>query len=191
MLAGMGGDGYSWRRDVFAPGAVGHQTPSHCTDEYPVACLVGWMARFDDHACPRLTAYAGYIGGRCEIDVPGAKRIIERVDPDSAHLHEHLAVLRFRTVHLDQTVLLITTVSLILNGFQRVCLHSWRGTRRDRRRRRRDSCPASRGSHAVSTPCRFLESTAAVDRRPQRIPAMYRCRASTAPGVEYLSGLRL
>src|SRR5262249_58988481 len=64
-------------------------------------------------------------------------------------------------------------------------------TRRDRRRRRRDSCPASRGSHAVSTPCRFLESTAAVDRRPQRIPATYRCRASTAPGVEYLSGLRL
>src|SRR5262245_9421381 len=64
-------------------------------------------------------------------------------------------------------------------------------TRRDRWRRRRDSCPASRGSHTVSTPCRFLESTAAVDRRPQRIPAMYRCHASTAPGVEYLSGLRL
>src|SRR6516162_7698327 len=64
-------------------------------------------------------------------------------------------------------------------------------TRRDRWRRRRDSCPASRGSHTVSTPCRFLESTAAVDRRPQRIPAMYRCRASTAPGVEHLSGLRL
>src|SRR5215467_9358390 len=61
----------------------------------------------------------------------------------------------------------------------------------DRWRRRRDSCPASRGSHTVSTPCRFLESTAAVDRHPQRIPAMYRCRASTAPGVEYLSGLRL
>src|ERR1700739_3644329 len=63
--------------------------------------------------------------------------------------------------------------------------------RRDRWRRRRDSCPASRGSHTVSTPCRFLESTAAVDRLPQRILAMYRCRASTAPGVEYPSGLRL
>jgi hypothetical protein len=82
------------------------------------------MARFDDHACPRLTAHAGHIGGRREIDVPGAKRVIERVDPDGAHLHEHLAVLRFRTVHLDKAVLLITTVSLILNGFHRVCLHS-------------------------------------------------------------------
>src|SRR5215471_18953781 len=122
---------------------------------------------------------------------PERNVFIERVDPDGAHLHEHLAVLRFRTVHLDQAVLLITTVSLILNGFHRVCLHSSRRTRRGRRRRRRDSCPASRGSHAVSTPCRFLESTAAVDRRPQRKPATYRCRASTAPVVECLSGHRL
>ena len=64
------------------------------------AWWAGW--RFDDHACPRLTAHAGHISGRREIDMPGAKRVIERVDPDGAHLHEHLAVLRFRTVHLDQ-----------------------------------------------------------------------------------------
>src|SRR6516165_7829909 len=82
-------------------------------------------------------------------------------------------------------------VHLMLPSMEYCKNHSWRRTRRDRWRRRRDFCPASRGSHPVSTPCRFLESTAAVDRRPQRIPAMYRCRASTAPVGDALYGLRL
>jgi hypothetical protein len=103
--------------DQFSPSAVGNNTKARPGDEHAVTDVETGALCLHDYARAHLTADSRQILRRGSIMVTGAEGVIERIDPDRAHPHEYLTVVRGRCRKINQPVLRITAVGAILDGF--------------------------------------------------------------------------
>ncbi len=103
--------------EQFSPSAVGDNAEAGPGDKDAVTDFEAGALFLHHCARPHLTANPRQILRRGSIMVAGAKGVIQRIDSDCVHPHEHLTVVRGRCRKINEPVLRIAAVGAILDGF--------------------------------------------------------------------------
>ncbi len=120
VIVDMRGDWHQARggcSDQFPPSTVGNNAEARPGDEHAVTDFEVGALCLDHYARPHLTANPRHIFRRGSVMVARAKGVIQRIDSDCVHPHEHLTVVRGRCRKINEPVLRIAAVGAILDGF--------------------------------------------------------------------------